>query len=666
MAASPASARNPIDRRALVTRHNPALDRLNANSPLSVGNGEFAFTADITGLQTFPELYEKTTPLCAQSQWGWHSFPNPQGFALAGFHPTLFDSHGRQVGYPIGGKGQEEAFQWLRDNPHRLNLGRIGLRLKARADELTDTRQTLDLWNGILRSSFHDTGSPVSVETCCHPSLDMLAVRIAGDAPVVFEFPYASTGMDASNWSAPERHRSELEARGARRVNIRRVLDGDSYSVAIAWSVPATFKQEAAHRFVLSPQGTALEFVCLFSRAPAVQALPSVRETQISAARYWNRFWSDGGALELAHAPDPRAKELERRVVLSQYLTAIQCAGSLPPQETGLTCNSWNGKFHMEMYLWHSAQFALWNRTALLERSMGFYHNILASARNTARQQVYAGARWPKMTAADGRESPSPIGPLLIWQQPHPIWMAEAIYQARHARATLDRYAEVVFASAEFMASYACYDEAHGRYVLGPPVIPAQENHPPRETWNPAFELEYWAFGLSRAQEWRKRLGLAPEPKWAAVHARLAALPVKDGVYLAHENCPQTYTERRDHPSMLAALGFLSGARVERETMKRTLHKVLETWKFADTWGWDYPMIAMTAARVGEPETAIDALMLDTPKNRWSPNGHTWQRANLPVYLPSNGALLMCVAMMAASGFPASWNIRAERLRFIG
>jgi hypothetical protein len=142
---------------------------------------------------------------------------------------------------------------------------------------------------------------------------------------------------------------------------------------------------------------------------------------------------------------------------------------------------------------------------------------------------------------------------------------------------------------------------------------------------------------------------------------------VKDGVYLAHENCPQTYTERnRDHPSMLAALGFLSGAKVERETMKRTLHKVLETWKFADTWGWDYPMIAMTAARAGEPETAIDALMLDTPKNRWSSNGHTWQRANLPVYLPSNGALLMCVAMMAASGFPASWNIRAERLRFIG
>ncbi len=43
------------------------------------------------------------------------------------------------------------------------------------------------------------------------------------------------------------------------------------------------------------------------------------------------------------------------------------------------------------------------------------------------------------------------------------------------------------------MASYAVLDGTAKRYVLGPPVIPAQENHPPRETWNPTFELAYWA-----------------------------------------------------------------------------------------------------------------------------------------------------------------------------
>ena len=34
------------------------------------------------------------------------------------------------------------------------------------------------------------------------------------------------------------------------------------------------------------------------------------------------------------------------------------------------------------------------------------------------------------------------------------------------------------------MAGYAHLDAQRARYVLGPPVIPAQENHPPRETWN--------------------------------------------------------------------------------------------------------------------------------------------------------------------------------------
>lgn len=211
--------------------------------------------------------------------------------------------------------------------------------------------------------------------------------------------------------------------------------------------------------------------------------------------------------------------------------------------------------------------------------------------------------------------------------------------------------------------------------MLGPPVIPAQENHPPRETWNPTYELEYWHYALGVAQRWRERLGKGREPRWDDVRARLSRLPVKDGLYLAHENCPQTFSERnRDHPSMLMAFGVLPGEMADRQTMRRTLHKVLEVWDWPSTWGWDYPLIAMTAARLGEPETAVDALFLDTPKNRWLPNGHNYQRPNLPLYLPGNGGLLIAVAMMAAGwqggppgpapGFPSrGWNVRQEGLR---
>jgi protein-glucosylgalactosylhydroxylysine glucosidase len=51
-------SRARIDRLALVTRHNVTLAKADPLTPLSVGNGELAFTADVTGLQTFPAYYE--------------------------------------------------------------------------------------------------------------------------------------------------------------------------------------------------------------------------------------------------------------------------------------------------------------------------------------------------------------------------------------------------------------------------------------------------------------------------------------------------------------------------------------------------------------------------------------------------------------------------------
>ena len=75
--------------------------------------------------------------------------------------------------------------------------------------------------------------------------------------------------------------------------------------------------------------------------------------------------------------------------MLSRYLTAIQCAGSLPPQETGLTYNSWEGKFHLEMHWWHAVHFAAWDRIDLLDRSLDYYARILPRARATAARQGY-------------------------------------------------------------------------------------------------------------------------------------------------------------------------------------------------------------------------------------------------------------------------------------
>ena len=688
---APGMASSAIDRKALVTRHDPVLRNLDPLSPLSVGNGEFAFTADITGLQTFSSEYENRMPLCTMSQWGWHTSPAPPGVAEKLLRLTPYDTYGRSVGYATSSEGQAEHFNYLRENPHRLHLGRIGLRLltgagrEADAADIKDVEQKLDLWRGTLLSRFTFAGRAVTVRTAVHPQRDLLAVVVAstliaeGRLSVRFDFPYGSPAMKAADWQAPDRHRTQILRQDRNSVELRRRLDDDEYFVTVSWGRWAELLAEQTHAFLLKPgrQQPSLAFVAAFSPQRPTEALPSADATFAANAEHWPRFWSRGAAVELAESRDRRAPELERRVVLSQYLTAIQCSGSLPPQETGLTVNSWYGKFHLEMHWWHAAQFALWGRLPLLEKSLGWYETILPSARQLASSQGYEGARWPKMVGPEGRDSPSPIGPLLIWQQPHPIVYAELCYLADAARRrrTLARYRQIVFASAEFMASYAVFEPRAQRFVLGPPLIPAQENHPPRETWNPTFELAYWRYGLQVAQNWRQRLGLRREPAWDRVIRQLSPLPVKDGVYLAHENAPQTFTERHhDHPSMLAALGVLPGEGVDRETMRRTLHRVMKEWQWDRTWGWDYPMTAMTAARLGEPEVAVEALLMTVEKNRYLPNGHNWQRPNLPCYLPGNGGLLYAVAMMAggwkgaprspAPGFPAagSWTVRHEGL----
>jgi hypothetical protein len=73
-------AQTLIDRKALVQRHNVINKGTDTLSSLSVGNGRFAFTVDATGLQTFPEHYDKGIPLGTQSEWGWHSFKDTMGY----------------------------------------------------------------------------------------------------------------------------------------------------------------------------------------------------------------------------------------------------------------------------------------------------------------------------------------------------------------------------------------------------------------------------------------------------------------------------------------------------------------------------------------------------------------------------------------------------------
>lgn len=685
-----AGAPAPIDRLALVSRNSPQVTNFDSLSSFSVGNGEFAFTVDATGLQTFPEIYKAGVPLGTQSQWGWHSFDNPNKYIHDETLKPYDFGRGKTEPYAVqfneDGRTKEAA-DWFRVNPHRLHLGIIGFELGegVTVAQIANIQQQLDLWKGVIRSHFMMNNQHFEVQTACHPTEDKIAACITSKARagINFRFPYPTGGHcdDACNWGANELHTTTLLSQDVQRAVLERKLGETTYYVDIRWEGDAKLAEKQKNYFVLTPGEDKLSFTCTFTpKSPlaSTDVSSTAEETIEMAAQHWVDFWSKGGAVDFSACTDVRAKELERRVVLSQYLLAIQCAGSTPPQETGLTYNSWYGKFHLEMIWWHQAQFALWNRSELLDRTLGWYEKSAPIAREIATRQGFAGLRWMKMTDPSGIEAPSKVGSFLIWQQPHLIYMAELVYRSNPTPEVLVRYNQLVQETAEFIYSFATYEELEGRFVLKG-AIPAQETLRAAETVNPPFELSYWHFALETAQKWRERSGEKRNLNWDEMIDKLSPLAYnEDGLYLAAETATDTYKDIRftsDHMAVLGAVGILPMNKLIREDyMKNTLHWIWDNWNWGKTWGWDYPMTAMNATRMGEPEKAVGALLMEKRTNTYLANGHNYQDGRLRVYLPGNGGLLTAVALMCAGwdgckianpGFPkdGTWKVHWENLQ---
>lgn len=689
-----------IDRKALVQRHNVHNTAFDSLGSLTVGNGEFAFTADATGLQSFPALYANGVCLGTQSEWGWHSFPNSNNYTISEALKT-YTLNGREVTYAVQGAKEgrsKEAVEYFRQNVHRLQLGNLGLVIllsngqPAQPQDIKNIDQTLDMWTGEIRSSFSVEGIPVKVFTVVHPKRDEVAARLEspllqqGRLSVFLRFPFPTAAfLDGGTFYKEEGHTSEISTQqGHTDAIITHRLDTTAYTAAFSWSsAQAGLRKSGAHYFELIPGKAEVNFSFTCTFAPAsrkTEASKGYAEAQKQSAASWANYWTKGAAVDFSGSTDKRAAELERRVVLSQYLLRVQEAGNEPPQETGLTFNSWYGKPHLEMPWWHSAQYGLWNRTELLEKMMNWYNRpaVLANAKALAQRQGYEGVRWQKMTDPDGNESPSSVGAFLIWQQPHYIYFAELIYRDKPGKAALDKYRDLVLQTADFMVSFARYDSATHRYVLGKGIIPAQETFKAEETYNPSFELTYWYWALNVAQQWRIRSGMKPDAKYDAVLKQLSALPQQDGIYYPTESAKDSYTNpkyRTDHPIVLGNMGMLAPVKdIDTVVMHRTFNWVWNNWNWPETWGWDFPLTAMCAVRLGLPEKAVEALLMPITTNTYLTNGHNYQDGRLRIYLPGNGGLLAAVAMMCEGydgstakepGIPKNgqWKVRWEGLK---
>jgi len=678
-----------INRHELVSRHNVIIKSVDSLNSLTVGNGDFAYTVDITGLQTFPGYYVKGIPLGTFSNWCWHAYPNTSGYSNDQV-VKYFRVGGREVGYyhdysREGNTERARASSYLRQNPHRLNMGMLGLRIldengnRISKEDIGNPDQVLDLWKGEIRSNFEVDGIAVSVITLCHPERDMIAVQVSSDLlkegrlALELRFPEADPGWkNVALWGDPDQHESKIINTDEEGTLLEHSQDSTLYLVNLKYSA-GTVEKTAAHTYTLiTGEGNeTISLTCEYLDPPGeISGDNDFGSVKVMAEQAWKEFWESGGAVDFSGCSDPRAPELERRVVLSRYLAQVQCSGSLPPQETGLTYNSWYGKFHLEMHWWHAVHFALWNRPDVLEKQMEYYEQVRAPAEELAQFQGYAGARWPKMTDPRGITSPRTVGNYLIWEQPHYIYFAELLYSiASDKPPILNKYSDLVFETADFMASYPVYDTIRDRYVLGPALIPAQETFSAATTINPSFELTYWYWALNRAIDWKTRMEQPVPDLWRTVVARLSDLPVQDSLYLFTEDGTDSYTNERyisDHPMVLGCLGVLPETdKVNRDIMQNTYEKVVERWNWPSTWGWDFPMVAMAAAELGRSEDAIKFLLLDVQKNTYLPNGHNYQDGRLTLYMPGNGGLLTAIARMCTKDqFPkdGNWNVAWENL----
>ncbi len=721
----------PIERQALVSRHNLAFDSVDPKAPLMLGNGSFAMAIDITGLQSFRDQYSAHSPLITQAQWAWHSFPNPEGYKLEDtYRPITVGDETYEYPYFLDWAeiDKNPAISYMRENPHRYSLGQISFVAKngedyapIKFDEVSETAQNLDLWKGIASSTFAFKGKAVDVETSVHPDRDMVITSInselvsSQDLSVQVAFPYVNSKLnpDPAEWQKSDQHKTVMEVLDDQTTLFYRTLDGTTYVTKAKLSGQGHFEEVRPHTFVLRVGNNAEQIQLTLEYAVSQEEIaPEIEFEQaaLAVSEGWQNYWQTGGIVDFTGSTDPRASELERRIILSQYLAAVNTGGAFIPQEEGLYSNSWNGKFHHEMHVWHVAHFLLWNRSEQILDSLDWYNKTLDTAKARAAHYKRAGAWWPKMTGDNAIESPSAINPFIMWQQPHPIYLAELAYRNEPTLETIERYKEVVLETADLLATYPKWNDDLGEYVIGAPIVPVQEVYDIHKTENPTFEVAYFAWGLDMAQTWRERLGLERNEQWDDVLSKMSPLPASEGVYLPTSDLPDFWKSvdrpscaggqgieggleaageapdmsclNRDHPSFLMATGLIPGDKVDDDMMRQTLKKVDALWDFRQTWGWDFPMMAMTATRLGLPDKALDYLMMDAANNQFGITGMTPRyhlgshgySKNADTYFPSNGSLLTAVALMVAGwdgasgvtpGFPddGSWKIRFEDIQ---
>ena len=387
-----------IDRHAIVSRYNPVRTASSNSTPMQVGNGHFAFGADVTGLQTF-------LPFAIMSDWGWKNDSLPEGTTeadLEAYRGETWDG----VTYLFG--GPEPLQDWLTANPGRANLGRVGLMfmddagkvLDVAEEDVEDTTQTLDLWTGTMTSSFRWQDEEVVIRTVVAQSSDTVGVTIAsrllerGRLGIFLDFPWNENGGRTilgfqapfvGFWNETSKHTTSLTTGPSFGENIRatiaHTLVNNTFFTVVGGGDPFSIERVSTdeHRYTILPSASSSSFSLAIAYTPdVIKTIPTVSGIKRESEYVWEEYWSKNGFIDLVTgSSDARADELQRRIILSRYLMRVNEAGDTPPQEV-----RWPHLFHPSTSARSSADCDSIHKAGLVNN--GWVSALLGQLRPTA------------------------------------------------------------------------------------------------------------------------------------------------------------------------------------------------------------------------------------------------------------------------------------------
>lgn len=585
-----------------IIKYNLKFNHIDSKNPVTIGNGDFAITLDQTGTQSLYEIY-KDIPLSTMSNKNWFYKDKKD------IKPSYVDGKA----YMLFNLDNDPNYQINRQYPFKYSFMQILLYDNDKLidiNNIKDVKQELDLYKGIVTSSFNYKEKINKTISFIYQDHDEFNFKLQSDnLNLALKFNYPSYTKNG--------YRLDILPNVLVKEDRITLLYDDKNSLS--------FKLKSSSKYQI------VENTLIFddNNVSFSLALDEIKEGKLL-----DEFWKCDNGIIIDN------EELVKKMVLSKYLLHVNSTGIYPPQESGLTYNCWNSKFHLEMHLIHSLWNIYNNHVDDLVKSFDYYLSIMPSSLKRASLNGYKGLRFPKMTGPDGEDSPSNIGPLLIWQAPHILFMLQEIYYLYNKENIIKKYEPLISGTIDFMISFLTLKDS--KYQMLDPLLEACESIPLDRCQNPSFELEYWRYTLERQPKIDTVLYGHQRYDYLDITSKIITPKEDDGIYLKTYGVIDKYDLYKDHPTEGFLMSFFKSKIVDKEKMEKTIDYILKNMDLSSYWGWDFPFLGLSLLNCGEIEKSIEVTQLNTINNQYLYNGYnTSPRDDLKAYLPGNGAFLI-------------------------